>query len=79
MRPKDPKNTVEISCKNAQPHHQPPRPAGRAELESLLKRVLAARSAIDWGGLPPPPLLLKIAPDLTPDDMKVGRCIRIRA
>ena len=42
---------------------------GRKELDSLLRRVLAARAALDWGGMPPPPLLLKIAPDLTAADL----------
>ncbi len=42
---------------------------GRAELDALLRAVLAARAALDWGGKPPPPLVLKIAPDLTPADL----------
>jgi dihydroorotate dehydrogenase len=42
---------------------------GRKELDSLLRRVLAARAALDWGGMAPPPLLLKIAPDLTAADL----------
>jgi len=42
---------------------------GRKELDALLRRVLAARAALDWGGVSPPPLLLKIAPDLTAADL----------
>ena len=51
---------------------------GRKELESLLKRVLAARAARDWGGLPPPPLLLKVAPDLTVEDLKDVAAVALR-
>ncbi len=42
---------------------------GRKELDALLRSVLQARAALDWGGRPPPPLLLKIAPDLTAADL----------
>ncbi len=42
---------------------------GRAELDALLRAVHKARAAIDWGGVPPPPVVLKIAPDLTPADL----------
>ena len=35
---------------------------GPKELDALLRQVLAARAALDWGGVSPPPLLLKIAP-----------------
>jgi len=43
---------------------------GRAELDALLRRVQAARAAVDYGGAQPPPLVLKIAPDLTQADLK---------
>ncbi|MCF8507019.1 MAG: quinone-dependent dihydroorotate dehydrogenase [Caulobacter sp.] len=39
---------------------------GRAQLEALVGR---ARAALDRAAAKPPPLLLKIAPDLTPEDM----------
>ncbi len=42
---------------------------GRKELDALLRAVLAARARLDWGGAQPPPLLLKIAPDLAPADL----------
>ncbi len=42
---------------------------GPKELDALLRQVLAARAALDWGGVSPPPLLLKIAPDLTAADL----------
>ena len=32
-------------------------------------QVIAARDDMQWGDQGPPPLLLKIAPDLTPQDM----------
>lgn len=38
---------------------------GRKEVEALLTRVQAALASVDWGGAQPPPLLLKIAPDLS--------------
>lgn len=44
--------------------------AGRKELDALLRRVITARDALDYGGAPPPPLVLKIAPDLTAEDLK---------
>ena len=42
----------------------------RAELETLIKSVKKARDAFTWGQSGPPPLLVKIAPDLTADDLK---------
>ncbi len=35
----------------------------------MLRRVLEARAAVDYGGAAPPPLVLKIAPDLTHEDL----------
>ena len=43
---------------------------GRKELDALLRRVIAARDALDYGGARPPPLVLKIAPDLAPEDLR---------
>eukprot|EP00850_Spirogloea_muscicola_P018557 SM000171S03246 [mRNA] locus=s171:200950:204495:+ [translate_table: standard] len=42
---------------------------GRKQLQDLLKKVLAARDEMQWGEEGPPPLLVKIAPDLTRQDM----------
>lgn len=41
----------------------------RRYLQDLLKEVLAARDEMQWGEVGPPPLLVKIAPDLSPQDM----------
>lgn len=42
---------------------------GRKELKNLLKTVLAARDEMQWGAEGPPPLLVKIAPDLSHEDL----------
>ncbi|CAI5471420.1 unnamed protein product [Closterium sp. Yama58-4] len=42
---------------------------GRRHLHGLLKEVLAAREEMQWGEDGPPPLLLKISPDLSQQDM----------
>ncbi|KAL6767064.1 PYR4 [Auxenochlorella protothecoides x Auxenochlorella symbiontica] len=42
---------------------------GRRELQSLVRRVKAERDALAWHGKPAPPLLIKIAPDLTAEDL----------
>ncbi|CAI5531178.1 unnamed protein product [Closterium sp. Naga37s-1] len=42
---------------------------GWSQLQELLQRVQAARNEMEWGKEGPPPLLLKIAPDLTTEDM----------
>lgn len=42
---------------------------GRKRLQELLKKVLAARDEMQWGEEGPPPLLVKIAPDLSKQDM----------
>jgi len=51
---------------------------GRRELEALLRRVLAARDALDFGGARPPPLLLKVAPDLSEQDMADVAAVALR-
>eukprot|EP00887_Chlorella_sp_A99_P001104 scaffold14.g1104.t1 len=40
----------------------------RAELETLVKRVKQTRDGMSWGAQGAPPLLIKIAPDLTDTD-----------
>lgn len=42
---------------------------GKAEIEALLERVLAARQEGAQGRAKPPPLLVKIAPDLSQDEL----------
>ncbi|KAJ7547094.1 hypothetical protein O6H91_08G069000 [Diphasiastrum complanatum] len=42
---------------------------GRKQLKDLLKKVLAARDEMQWGEEGPPPLLVKIAPDLSRQDL----------
>lgn len=41
---------------------------GRKELEKLVKRVKNTRDQMQWGARGPPPLLIKLAPDLTDAD-----------
>ncbi|MCO5599598.1 hypothetical protein L7F22_053704 [Adiantum nelumboides] len=41
---------------------------GRKQLKDLVKKVLAARDEMQWGEKGPPPLLVKIAPDLSKQD-----------
>ncbi|PSC75675.1 Dihydroorotate dehydrogenase (quinone), mitochondrial isoform A [Micractinium conductrix] len=43
---------------------------GRKELETLVKQVKQTRDRMQWDARGPPPLLVKIAPDLTEEDMK---------
>lgn len=43
---------------------------GRQQLEKLVAAVKAQRDRAQWPA-GPPPLLVKVAPDLTPDEMKV--------
>lgn len=43
---------------------------GRKELDVLITKVKAARDQLPWGALGPPPLLVKIAPDLPPSERK---------
>ncbi|KAG6542817.1 hypothetical protein Mapa_015721 [Marchantia paleacea] len=42
---------------------------GRKELKDLIKKVLSARDDMQWGEEGPPPLLVKIAPDLSKEDL----------
>ncbi|KAI5076235.1 hypothetical protein GOP47_0008300 [Adiantum capillus-veneris] len=42
---------------------------GRKQLKDLVKKVLAARDEMQWGEKGPPPLLVKIAPDLSKQDL----------
>ena len=41
---------------------------GRKELEKLVRRVKHTRDQMQWGSRGPPPLLIKVAPDLTDGD-----------
>ncbi|XP_050367826.1 dihydroorotate dehydrogenase (quinone), mitochondrial [Argentina anserina] len=43
---------------------------GRKELKDLVKKVQAARDEMQWGEEGPPPLLVKIAPDLSKEDLE---------
>lgn len=54
-----------ISC---HPHSGLRALQGRKELEKLVKRVKNTRDQMQWGARGPPPLLIKLAPDLTDAD-----------
>ncbi|XVF01751.1 hypothetical protein REPUB_Repub04eG0116000 [Reevesia pubescens] len=43
---------------------------GRKHLKDLVKKVQAARDEMQWGEEGPPPLLVKIAPDLSKEDLE---------
>ncbi|XP_020239751.1 dihydroorotate dehydrogenase (quinone), mitochondrial [Cajanus cajan] len=43
---------------------------GRKQLQDLVSKVQAARDEMKWGEDGPPPLLVKIAPDLSKDDLE---------
>ncbi|PON68211.1 Dihydroorotate dehydrogenase, class [Parasponia andersonii] len=43
---------------------------GRKQLKDLVKKVQAARDEMQWGEEGPPPLLVKIAPDLSKEDLE---------
>ncbi|MED6207908.1 hypothetical protein PIB30_040002 [Stylosanthes scabra] len=43
---------------------------GRKQLKDLVKKIQAARDEMQWGDEGPPPLLVKIAPDLSKDDLE---------
>ncbi|CAH9109290.1 unnamed protein product [Cuscuta europaea] len=43
---------------------------GRKQLKDLVKKVQAARDEMQWGEEGPPPLLVKIAPDLSKQDLE---------
>ena len=64
---------------DSHPTRLPPHPCtglralqGRRELETLVRRVKQARDAQRWPPPGPPPLLVKIAPDLTDADKSGG-------
>ncbi|XWS39605.1 hypothetical protein CRYUN_Cryun18bG0069400 [Craigia yunnanensis] len=43
---------------------------GRKQLKDLVKKVQASRDEMQWGEEGPPPLLVKIAPDLSKEDLE---------
>ncbi|WJZ97467.1 hypothetical protein VitviT2T_016069 [Vitis vinifera] len=43
---------------------------GRKQLKDLVKKVQGARDEMQWGEEGPPPLLVKIAPDLSKEDLE---------
>lgn len=43
---------------------------GRKQLKDLVKKVQAARDEMQWGDEGPPPLLVKIAPDLSRGELE---------
>ncbi|XP_050219031.1 dihydroorotate dehydrogenase (quinone), mitochondrial isoform X2 [Mercurialis annua] len=43
---------------------------GRKQLKDLVKKVQAARDEMQWGEEGPPPMLVKIAPDLSKEDLE---------
>ncbi|KAK3222397.1 hypothetical protein Dsin_009422 [Dipteronia sinensis] len=43
---------------------------GRKQLKDLVKKIQAARDEMQWGEEGPPPLLVKIAPDLSKEDLE---------
>ncbi|PWS22332.1 hypothetical protein DKP78_18940, partial [Enterococcus faecium] len=43
---------------------------GRKQLKDLVKKVQAAREDMQWAEDGPPPLLVKIAPDLSKQDLE---------
>lgn len=43
---------------------------GRKQLKDLVKKVQAARDEMQWGEEGPPPMLVKIAPDLSKQDLE---------
>ena len=48
-------------------------PQGRKELEALIEQVKGTRDRMRWGPAGPPPLVVKIAPDLTDADKEVRK------
>lgn len=50
----------------------------RKALERLVRRVKSARDALPWGPLGAPPLLIKIAPDLTESDKSDIAAVALR-
>ncbi len=51
---------------------------GRKELEKLVKRVKATRDSMAWGAAGPPPLLVKMAPDITDADKSDIAAVALR-
>eukprot|EP00884_Botryococcus_braunii_P017331 jgi/Botrbrau1/4281/Bobra.0390s0021.1 len=51
---------------------------GRKELQMLVQKVKATRDAMQWGRGGPPPLLIKIAPDLTDADKEDVAAVALR-
>lgn len=51
---------------------------GRKELQKLVQRVKSTRDSRQWGPRGPPPLLIKIAPDLTDADKEDVAAVALR-
>ena len=51
---------------------------GRKELDVLVAKVKATRDSLPWGALGPPPLLVKIAPDLPTNERKDVAAVALR-
>lgn len=51
---------------------------GRKELQNLVKRVKATRDSMPWGAAGPPPLLVKVAPDITDADKSDIAAVALR-
>ena len=51
---------------------------GRKELEKLVKRVKSTRDSMSWGAAGPPPLLVKVAPDITDADKSDIAAVALR-
>ena len=51
---------------------------GRKELDVLVAKVKATRDSLPWGALGPPPLLVKIAPDLPANERKDVAAVALR-
>ncbi|THU63670.1 hypothetical protein C4D60_Mb01t18260 [Musa balbisiana] len=47
---------------------------GRKQLKELVKKVQAARDEMQWAEEGPPPLVVKIAPDLSKEDIEDSSC-----
>ncbi|KAJ1440464.1 Dihydroorotate dehydrogenase, conserved site [Sesbania bispinosa] len=52
---------------------------GRKLLKDLVSKVQAARNEMQWGDEGPPPLLVKIAPDLSKEDLEDIAAVEIRS
>ncbi|CAK0785851.1 hypothetical protein CVIRNUC_009063 [Coccomyxa viridis] len=51
---------------------------GRKELEKLVKKVKQTRDGMSWGAAGPPPLLVKVAPDITDADKSDIAAVALR-